>query len=226
MKPHYQAEFPDYPELDVWLPPGYVDTSWHNDTCPSFERTFAGGLIARILIDYPDNDEREEPDNPRFVAWGPPRPMLVTDDWAEVVAWDAQWDVPRPGQLLYKPETSWGMPAASTFNTPIRDDRGIAAAITAPVTYEMTVPGLTEAQARDIQLVLEGKLKSTDPQPIGYTIRTRWGRYVPALGADTELGVLLNVDFPGASRESLQQTLQERGWTIVPIYGEPKMTKD
>ena len=64
-------------------------------------------------------------------------------------------------QLKYKPETSWGTLAASTFNTPIRNDLEIAASIVAPVTYTMTVSGLTEAQARDIRLVLEGKLKST-----------------------------------------------------------------
>jgi len=56
----YQKEFPDF-VLDVQLPEGFEDTSWHNNICPSFKR----GDV-EIFVDYADTALRELPDSPRF----------------------------------------------------------------------------------------------------------------------------------------------------------------
>ena len=244
--PSYQTEFPDYPELDVTLPAGYTDTSGHNESCPSFERTLAGGLVVRVLIDYPDNDKREEHGTVRFTFWVyhlgrllEPTPALHpgTDDWEEFLKWDADLGgrleptpALHPAQLMYKPETSWGTLTASTFNTPIRNDRGIAAPITAPMTYTMTVSGVTEAEARDISLVMEGKLKSTAPKPSGYcaantTTTPGSPRYIWEFAGFDEPGVLrklLNLCETLGQDESPGKLLNDLGWEIVPIYGEPQ----
>src|SRR5262245_47820271 len=59
----YRDEFADFPASDMpKLPEGFIDTSWHNDTCPSFSHE-----IARLIlfVDYLDPREREL-DQPRF----------------------------------------------------------------------------------------------------------------------------------------------------------------
>ena len=58
----YQTEFPDF-VLDVDLPPGAVDTSWRNDSCPRFEYQTAGVFL---FVDYANPEDREFPDAPRF----------------------------------------------------------------------------------------------------------------------------------------------------------------
>lgn len=97
MKPRYQQEFPDFPDLEVAIPDGFKDTSWHNDTCPSFEAQLEGGLRARIIIDYPDNDKREFAGNLRFNYWvfDPDTvdrdgvPGAGSDNWQGVLDWAA-----------------------------------------------------------------------------------------------------------------------------------------
>lgn len=51
---HYRIEFPDFGELDVQLPEGFVDSSWHNDAMPSFEKQLPCGNTMRLWIDYVD----------------------------------------------------------------------------------------------------------------------------------------------------------------------------
>jgi hypothetical protein len=53
----YQSEFPDFrSEWIPQLPEGFVDTSWHNDACPSFTDDVLGLVV---WINYPDADQRE-----------------------------------------------------------------------------------------------------------------------------------------------------------------------
>jgi hypothetical protein len=53
----YKTEFPDYDD-ELSLPEGWVDTSWHNDVSPSFEKQF-GEVTYKLWCDYPDPDRRE-----------------------------------------------------------------------------------------------------------------------------------------------------------------------
>jgi hypothetical protein len=53
----YQTEFPDFDDhasAAQLLALGFADISWHNDTCPSFER---GGVI--VFVDYINPDLAE-----------------------------------------------------------------------------------------------------------------------------------------------------------------------
>jgi hypothetical protein len=53
----YKTEFPHYDDT-LTLPDGWVDTSWHNDVCPSFEKVF-GDTTFRLWCDFKDPDQRE-----------------------------------------------------------------------------------------------------------------------------------------------------------------------
>lgn len=53
----YKTEFPHYDD-ELTLPDGWVDTSWHNDACPSFEKTINGTLV-RLWCDYKDRSLSE-----------------------------------------------------------------------------------------------------------------------------------------------------------------------
>lgn len=54
---NYKTEFPSYDD-ELSLPDGWVDTSWHNDVSPSFEKKL-GDITYRIWCDYKDPDRRE-----------------------------------------------------------------------------------------------------------------------------------------------------------------------
>lgn len=64
--PRYQREFASFGELDVCLPDGFTDESWHNDTMPSFVRKLWNGYFLRLWIDYKDPSKREIQGRPRF----------------------------------------------------------------------------------------------------------------------------------------------------------------
>lgn len=86
----YTTEFPDFPAADMPRVPAYWrDTSWHNDTCPSFEF----GRF-RIFIDYADPAMREFPgdadrfsvhDNDPVSGLGEDRNAVSYSDWADVL---------------------------------------------------------------------------------------------------------------------------------------------
>lgn len=89
----YQAEFPDFPDADLpAILDSFVDTSWHNDICPSFT---SDALGLTIFTDYADAAKREFPDTKRFTVQTQDHgvetsgPSLDTDDWAEVLAFVA-----------------------------------------------------------------------------------------------------------------------------------------
>ena len=62
-----RSEFPDYDDT-ITLPEGWIDTSWHNDVCPSFEKTF-GDTTFRLWCDYVDPERREMYGAMRFVIY-------------------------------------------------------------------------------------------------------------------------------------------------------------
>ena len=87
-KPKWQQEFPDYPLADMpAVPAGFEDTSWHNDTCPSFRDDELGVVI---FVDYADPEKREL-HGKRFLIARQPDPadtlqeIISTDDWAEIL---------------------------------------------------------------------------------------------------------------------------------------------
>lgn len=88
--PPYRAEFPRFGVLDVVVPEGWIDESWHDEACPSFTR---GRL--RIWIDFANPEDREAGGLTRFCLMredGPgagttelDRMLCSTNDWAEVL---------------------------------------------------------------------------------------------------------------------------------------------
>ena len=84
----YKTEFPDFPDADMpAIPKGFVDSSWHNDTCPSIESDTAQ---LRIWIDYTELGNREFGNiGHRFTVLRKDDDsgdaVLETDDWNEVL---------------------------------------------------------------------------------------------------------------------------------------------
>lgn len=89
-----KTEFPRYPKLDVTLPAGFVDESWHNETCPGF---FNAALSLRLWIDYPNMEDREIQGFGRFslvheIEYGSDmREIVSTDNWQEILEAIAQF---------------------------------------------------------------------------------------------------------------------------------------
>lgn len=56
----YKTEFPDYDgELPAIEDLGFVDVSWHNDTCPIMDKELANGQTIAVACDYVDPSLRE-----------------------------------------------------------------------------------------------------------------------------------------------------------------------
>lgn len=88
----FRTEFPDLPLADFpTMPPGFTDSSWHNDACPSMKNE---AIRVLVFIEYADPAMREVPMAKRFMvqflnADGvviDGESITVTDDWAEVLA--------------------------------------------------------------------------------------------------------------------------------------------
>lgn len=98
----FRTEFPDFDATTMPdIPEGWADTSWHNDTCPSF-RTFTG---FQVFVDYSDPTQRELPDRPRFTVHADPEVvdgnevLFETNDWQQVLEYvnePANFGVLRP----------------------------------------------------------------------------------------------------------------------------------
>lgn len=88
-----QREFPSYDDMKGFADllaklPGFVDSSWHNDTCPSMEHEESH---TKIWVEYADPDNRENA-GPRFSIeqgelLGEADCVFSTDDAALVVEW-------------------------------------------------------------------------------------------------------------------------------------------
>lgn len=88
----YLTEFPDFAPADMpAIPAGFVDVSWHQDSCPSF---FHAAVGLTVQIDHVDRDRREFPDGPRFAIFESDADgaridggfEFESDVWADVVA--------------------------------------------------------------------------------------------------------------------------------------------
>jgi hypothetical protein len=62
----YKIEFPDF-KLDVTIPAGFVDNSWHNNVMPCWIREMNDERVVVLWIDYSDPALRNHPQNARFV---------------------------------------------------------------------------------------------------------------------------------------------------------------
>lgn len=66
---HFPLMAENHPDFDQStlpsIPSDWVDTSWVNELCPSFE---IPGKGLRVWIDYPDQDMREVPGFGRFMV--------------------------------------------------------------------------------------------------------------------------------------------------------------
>lgn len=81
------TEFSDYPLHTLPpLPDTWVDTSWHNDACPSWQ--MPGGLY--VYVDYEDAAQREHPEGGRFTVVNMDDDTVAYhgDDWQEVLGLD------------------------------------------------------------------------------------------------------------------------------------------
>jgi hypothetical protein len=83
----YRDEFPTFPALDVAIPAGFVDVSWHNDVCPSF---LDESRRMKLWIDFPESEMREFPDGKRLTLTrvdenDEEETIIHTDDYAEVL---------------------------------------------------------------------------------------------------------------------------------------------
>jgi hypothetical protein len=93
-------EFPEYDQATLPdIPDSWVDTSWHNDTCPSF---FNEDAKLTIHIDFAKPIEREFPGSEgRFIVMvstaenDGPNDLLQTNDWQAVLDLVAERACPR-----------------------------------------------------------------------------------------------------------------------------------
>lgn len=101
-------EFPDYPVASLpTMPSHWVDRSWHNDACPSYAPD--EDSVIRVLIDYPEDDQREIPGEGRYhvivEAGAAGYDLVSTDDWDEALAWVVAWGLCQCMSCLLGPET-------------------------------------------------------------------------------------------------------------------------
>lgn len=87
----YRSEFPEF-TLDVVIPSGFKDESWHNDAMPCFTKSIADERTLRLWIDYTNPDMREFDTAPRFalvsdIDGEDTIEIMSTDDYAEIVAY-------------------------------------------------------------------------------------------------------------------------------------------
>ena len=82
--PKYLAEFPDFDASEFAEQVkalGFDDVSWHNDSCPSFNR-----YVWTVFVDYTDSSLREFPECPQFSVRCVDDDILQTNDFSEVIA--------------------------------------------------------------------------------------------------------------------------------------------
>jgi hypothetical protein len=85
----YRTEFPDF-VLDVVIPDGFEDNSWHNDVCPRFEKQLPDGNYLVIWVDFANPSEREYLNCHRFAVdlhdsdFTCLETLITSDDWHEI----------------------------------------------------------------------------------------------------------------------------------------------
>jgi hypothetical protein len=104
VQPSFYLEFSNYGPMDIDIPDGFIDHSWHNDACPSF---YNPDLRLVLHTDYADPSRRDTPDLGRFRLYtygvnsdGQPDPYETKERLAEVDDIDEVLEViaerPRP----------------------------------------------------------------------------------------------------------------------------------
>lgn len=100
----WKDEFPQFPAQDMPAIPalGWIDVSWHNDACPSFEVMASGEgdsnyEFARVWIAESDPMEREFPESPRFQVtfengtengeFNQCHVGIASDNWQDILAY-------------------------------------------------------------------------------------------------------------------------------------------
>lgn len=86
----YKTEFPDF-ALDVEIPEGFADQSWHNDVCPRFDKQLPDETSLVIWIDYLNPTDRECPNEKRFAValyddeCTHIETLIESDSWQEII---------------------------------------------------------------------------------------------------------------------------------------------
>ena len=65
----YKTEFPDY-DGEFFHPDGWMDNSWHNDTCPHIEKRAKVGneeVLVYVWQEYADENLRESFKSKRYL---------------------------------------------------------------------------------------------------------------------------------------------------------------
>jgi hypothetical protein len=89
---NYAEEFPEF-ILDVEIPAGFIDNSWHNNAMPCWVKELPDQHMLVLWIDYADQTKRDFPHNARFVVHITDIHMtdvydnFATDDYAAALAW-------------------------------------------------------------------------------------------------------------------------------------------
>jgi hypothetical protein len=91
----YKTEFPHF-TLDVEIPAGFDDQSWHNNACPSFEKKLPDGQYLIIWVDYADPKDRDYSQFPRFsidlhdTDYCHVDTLIASDNWQDILDFIAQ----------------------------------------------------------------------------------------------------------------------------------------
>jgi hypothetical protein len=102
MMQNFRKDFPLFGELDVELPPGFVDDSDEHEACPSFKNS---AINIRIYVNYGERSLWEFPETMarfRVQGLGVNDTLLLTDDWDEVLELLAQY---ASGRLIQFPRS-------------------------------------------------------------------------------------------------------------------------
>lgn len=89
---NYAEEFPEF-TLDVEIPAGFTDNSWHNNAMPCWVRELPDQHMLVLWIDYEDMIVRDFQHNNRFFLHVTDHSMsdvyesFTSDDYAEILAW-------------------------------------------------------------------------------------------------------------------------------------------
>lgn len=82
-------EFPDYDPADLpAIPADWLDISWHNDACPSWQIDSAT-LPLFVYVDYADATRREFPEISRFSVHWEGDCLFESDDWNAILVFVA-----------------------------------------------------------------------------------------------------------------------------------------
>jgi hypothetical protein len=84
----YKTEFPDF-VLDVTIPAGFEDNSYHNDVCPHFTKDIGASDFLCLWVDFANPSEREYSGHARFTAErvkdGDQVAYVTSDNWQDIV---------------------------------------------------------------------------------------------------------------------------------------------